>query len=108
MHLRNFRIHIKYIAKFVGLVSLAFYFSYHFFEGDYGLLSWQKLDKHFKKSRKHLDDLKKQQFFLQKKVKLLHPSSLSAEYIEQIAKRDLAYSHPNEVVLLKKYLNLKN
>jgi len=101
MDLRDFRRRMKYIAKPVGLASIAMYFGYHTLQGDYGLLAWQKLDAHYEMSLVRLDALKKQQSLLQKNVKLLHPSSLSAEYIEQLAKRDLGYSHPNEVVLYR-------
>ncbi|MBM09546.1 MAG: septum formation initiator [Magnetovibrio sp.] len=76
------------------------YFTYHILHGERGLLSWWQLQKRVLKAETAVRITSTQKNSLEKKVKLLTPSSLDLDMLEERARVMLNYGYPEDVVVL--------
>jgi len=84
---------------FFGMV-LAFYFLFHVFHGDRGLLAWIKLKKAVARAETTAAQTSDQKNYLENRVRLLNPESLDPDMLEERARLMLNYGHNDEVVIL--------
>ena len=76
------------------------YFTYHLLNGDRGLLSWWKLQKRVSKAETTVHVISNQKIRLENHVKLLNPSSLDPDMLEERARLMLNFGHPDDVIIL--------
>lgn len=74
------------------------YFSYHFIQGDRGLLAWQKLEKQLKVRENKLKELQNAHHHLEHRVTLMR-KNICADLLDEQAKSVLGYIHPHEVIV---------
>ena len=84
---------------FLGVLMLV-YFTYHLLNGDRGLLSWWKLQKRVYKAETTARVVNNQKIRLEKHVKLLNPSSLDPDMLEERARLMLNFGHSDDVIIL--------
>ncbi len=84
---------------FLG-VSMLVYFTYHLLNGDRGLLSWWKLQKRVYKAEDTARVVSNQKIRLEKHVKLLNPSSLDPDMLEERARLMLNFGYSEDVIVL--------
>ena len=97
---RGIRKQMKVSAlPFLG-VSMLVYFTYHLLNGDRGLLSWWKLQKRVYKAEATARVVSNQKIRLEKHVKLLNPSSLDPDMLEERARLMLNFGHSEDVIVL--------
>ena len=84
---------------FLGL-SMLVYFSYHMLHGERGLLSWWKLQKRVLEAKATVHITSNQKYNLEKKIKLLNPSGLDLDMLEERARLMLNYGYPDDVIIL--------
>ena len=82
-----------------ALAFLIFYFGFHAFTGERGLLSSTQRDATLAAKSKELADLRAQRRDLEARAKLLRDSSLSADLLEERARSLLGFGHPNDYVV---------
>nr|WP_246370551.1 septum formation initiator family protein [Phenylobacterium haematophilum] len=82
-----------------ALVLLIFYFGFHAFTGERGLLSSTQRDATLAAKSQELADLRAQRRDLEARAKLLRDSSLSADLLEERARSLLGFGHPNDYVV---------
>ena len=76
------------------------YFTYHLLHGDRGLLSWWKLQKRVYKAEIIAREVGDQKILLEKHVKLLNPTSLDPDMLEERARLMLNFGHSDDVIIL--------
>ncbi|HVK43127.1 MAG TPA: septum formation initiator family protein [Phenylobacterium sp.] len=82
-----------------ALVLLIFYFGFHAFTGERGLLSSTQRDAALAAKSKELADLRTQRQDLEARARLLRDTSLSADLLEERARSLLGFGHPNDYVV---------
>ena len=82
-----------------ALVLLIFYFGFHAFTGERGLLSSTQRDAALAAKTKELAELRVQRQDLEARAKLLRDTSLSADLLEERARSLLGFGHPNDYVV---------
>jgi cell division protein FtsB len=91
---------------FMGL-AMGFYFLFHIFHGDRGLLAWLKLQKQVAKAVTTAAETNDQKAYLENRVRLLNPGSLDPDMLEERARLMLNFGLNNEVVILDPERNKK-
>jgi cell division protein FtsB len=86
-------------VPFLG-ISATIYFAYHIFQGDRGLLAWWKLQKQVVDAEFTAATTGTRKTYLENRVRLLTPSSIDPDMLEERARLMLNYGHSNEVVIL--------
>ena len=86
-------------APFLG-VSVTLYFAYHILHGERGLLAWWKLQKQVSTAEITAAATGSKKSNLENQVRLLNPSNLDLDMLEERARLMLNYGHPDEVVIL--------
>ena len=82
-----------------ALAFLIFYFGFHAFTGDRGLLSSTQRDATLAAKTQELTHLRAQRQDLEARSRLLRDSSLSADLLEERARSLLGFGHPNDYVI---------
>ena len=85
-----------------ALAFLIFYFGFHAFTGERGLLSSSQRDETLLTKRKELSDLRAQRRDLEVRAKLLRDTSLSADLLEERARSLLGFADPRDYVIRMK------
>jgi cell division protein FtsB len=82
-----------------ALAFLIFYFGFHAFTGDRGLLSSPQRDAALAAKTQELTHLRAQRQDLEARARLLRDNSLSADLLEERARSLLGFGHPNDYVI---------
>ncbi|MDP3749897.1 MAG: septum formation initiator family protein [Phenylobacterium sp.] len=82
-----------------ALAFLIFYFGFHAFTGDRGLLSSTQRDATLAAKTHELETLRAQRQDLEARAQLLRDTSLSADLLEERARSLLGFAHPNDYVI---------
>ncbi len=85
-----------------ALAFLIFYFGFHAFTGDRGLLSSNQRDETLLTKSRELSDLRMQRQDLEVRAKLLRDTSLSADLLEERARSLLGFADPRDYVIRMK------
>lgn len=86
-------------VSFLG-VSATFYFVFHVFHGDRGLIAWAQLRQQVVKVEATAKALAAERQYLENTVQLLHPESLDPDMLDERARLMLNFGHPDELVIL--------
>ena len=86
-------------VSFLG-VSATFYFVFHVFHGDRGLIAWAQLRPQVVKVQATAKALAAERQYLENTVRLLHPESLDPDMLDERARLMLNFGHPDELVIL--------
>jgi cell division protein FtsB len=82
-----------------ALAFLIFYFGFHAFTGDRGLLMSGQRDEALAEKSAELARLQKARVDLETRAKLLRDTSLSADLLEERARSLLGYGDPRDYVI---------
>ena|SRR3990167_530301 len=97
---RNFlRLSQKAFAPFLAFIVIG-YFIYHSIQGDRGILAWVRLQDRLRTHQQQLTELTTTRKALETKISCLRPESLDRDLLDQQARIQLGYTHPDEVVIL--------
>ena len=81
---------------------ITFYFVYHIFQGERGIISWFVLSKKVQHEENKLDQLIEQKEQIARRVSLLNPNSIDLDLLEELARKLLNYSKKNEIIVYDK------
>ena len=85
-----------------ALAFLIFYFGFHAFTGEQGLLSSNLRDETLMAKTRELAALQAQREDLEKRARLLRDTSLSADLLEERARSLLGFADPRDYVIRTK------
>jgi len=90
-----------------GAMSLTIaYFAYHAFAGEQGLGKWTDKQTELADKKAALAALEGKNVALQKDIARLTPGQIDPDLVEYLARRDLGFVYPGELVLVDR--NVKN
>ena len=81
-------------------VGLAAYFGYHALSGSRGLLAWREVSAELAAGQQELDEVRAERGALERKVGRLRPDSLDPDLIDELARRQLSFVGPMDVLIL--------
>ncbi len=81
-------------------VGLATYFGYHALSGSRGLVAWRQVSAELATGQQELDQVRAEREALERKVKRLRPESLDPDLIDELARRQLSFVGPLDVLIL--------
>nr|WP_070959668.1 septum formation initiator family protein [Hyphomonas sp. Mor2] len=76
------------------------YFAYHAFAGEQGLGKWTDKQTELAEKRAVLEALEAENAALQKDIARLTPGQIDPDLVEYLARRDLGFVYPGELVLV--------
>ncbi|MEP1144073.1 MAG: septum formation initiator family protein [Henriciella sp.] len=84
-----------------GAMSLTVaYFAYHAFAGEQGLGTWTDKQADLADKKAVLSQLETENAALQKDIARLTPGQVDPDLVEYLARRDLGFVYPGELVLV--------
>jgi cell division protein FtsB len=83
----------------VGL-GLAAYFGYHAVDGSRGLFAWREVDAELQAMRQELESLRAERQTLEGRVRRLRHDSLDPDLIDELARKELSFVEPLDVIIL--------
>ncbi len=83
----------------LALTALLLYFAYHAFAGEAGLGRWSDLQADIAVKQARLGELRAEIARLQADIARLTPGQVDPGYIEALAREQLAYVYPGELIL---------
>jgi cell division protein FtsB len=83
----------------VGL-SLAAYFGYHAVNGSRGLFAWREVTAELEATRRELEQLRAERQSVERRVKRLRHDSLDPDLIDELARKELSFVEPLDVIIL--------
>ena len=86
-------------VSFLG-VSATFYFVFHVFHGDRGLIAWVQLRQQALELKTTAEEISAKRRYLENKVRLLHPQGLDPDMLDERARLMLNFGHPDELIIL--------
>lgn len=90
----------KYVAA--SLCVLTAYFAYHAFAGEQGLGHWSDMQATLEDKQAELAKVKKANDVLRADIARLTPGTVDKDLVELLAREDLGYVYPDEIVLMTK------
>jgi len=92
-----------------GAMSLTVvYFAYHAFAGEQWLGAWTDKQTELAKKKAVLAQLETRNAALQKDIARLTPGQVDPDLVEYLARRDLGFVYPGELVLVDRAVNDAN
>lgn len=85
----------------LAICTLA-YLAYHIVHGDRGLVAWREVRDAVAQARRDVAVVEAERVALAHRVRLLHPASIDPDMLEEWARRQLGYGHPDDIVILTK------
>jgi cell division protein FtsB len=76
------------------------YFAYHAFAGEQGLGTWTDKQVELAEKKAILERLEQENVALQKDIARLTPGQIDPDLVEYLARRDLGFVFPGELVLV--------
>jgi cell division protein FtsB len=80
--------------------SLIGYFALQAFQGNYGLDARKGYEEDITRLTRERDELKAERKDLERRVALLKPESIDPDMVEELARRDLGFAGPNDLLML--------
>ncbi|MGH6944926.1 MAG: FtsB family cell division protein [Geminicoccaceae bacterium] len=81
-------------------VGLAAYFGYHAVNGSRGLLAWRQVSLDLESTRAELASLEAERAALEGKVERLRHNSLDPDLLDELARKRLSFTGPDDVIIL--------
>lgn len=80
--------------------SLIGYFALQAFHGNYGLEARKGYEEDIARLTRERDELQSERKELERRVALLRPESIDPDMVEELARRDLGFAGPNDLLLI--------
>jgi cell division protein FtsB len=84
----------------VVAASLIGYFALQAFHGNYGLDARKGYEEDIARLTRERDELRSGRKELERRVALLRPESIDPDTVEELARRDLGFAGPNDLLMI--------
>lgn len=83
-----------------GLSLLVLYFAYHAFAGESGLGRWSDMQLEISEKEEVLAELETEIAHLKRDIARLTPGQIDPDFVEELARKKLAFVYPGEIILI--------
>jgi cell division protein FtsB len=88
------------LALQVGAALIIGYFAFQGYHGNYGLLAQRSLEQDIANLMIERDALRSERLHWEQRVGLLRSDRLDPDLVDELARRELGFAQPNDLVLL--------
>ena len=92
---------LQSLALHLGAAAIIGYFAFQGYHGNYGLLAQRGYEREIANLTLERDALKIERADLEHRVGLLRADRLDPDLLEELARRELGFAHPNDLVMLR-------
>ena len=82
------------------VMCLIAYFCYHAVQGELGLLSYVRLERQKSSLEGEAAAVSAQRAALEHRVRLMAPDKVDPDLLDELARYELGFAHPDEIVIL--------
>ena len=82
------------------VMCLIAYFCYHAVQGELGLLSYVRLERQKSSLEAEAAAVHAQRLALEHRVRLMAPDKVDPDLLDELARYELGFAHPDEIVIL--------
>ena len=86
------------------VMCLIAYFCYHAVQGELGLLSYVRLERQKSSLEAEAAAVAAQRAVLEHRVRLMAPDRVDPDLLDELARYELGFAHPDEIVILNETL----
>jgi cell division protein FtsB len=91
---------LQSLALHLGAAAIIGYFAFQAYHGNYGLLAQRAFEQEITNLSLERDALKAERADWERRVGLLRADKLDPDLLEELARRELGFALPNDLVLL--------
>jgi cell division protein FtsB len=91
---------VQSLALHLGAALIIGYFAVQAYDGNYGLLARRAFEREIGELTRERAAVMAERADWGHRVGLLRPDRLDPDILEELARRDLNYAHPNDLVML--------
>jgi cell division protein FtsB len=88
-------------ALYLVAALLVGYFAFHAYHGNHGIVAKRAFETEAAALERERDALREQRVAWERRVALLRPESLDPDMVDELARRDLFFAHPRDLVVLR-------
>ncbi len=91
---------VQGLALYLGAAVLIGYFAFHAYHGNHGIVAKRAFVQEAATLELERTEMRVEREAWERKIALLRPESLDPDLVEELARRDLFFGQPNELVVL--------
>jgi len=91
---------LKGLALYFVAALLVGYFGYHAYHGNHGIVASRAFEQEAMQLERERNALRATREGWERRIALLKPESLDPDLVDELARRDLFFAHPNDLVVL--------
>jgi cell division protein FtsB len=88
------------LVLYLGAAALIGYFAFHAYHGNHGIVAKRAFEQEAAKLDRERTEARAEREAWERRIALLRPESLDPDLVEELARRDLFFGQPNELVVL--------
>jgi len=90
---------LKGLALYFVAALLVGYFGYHAYHGNHGIVASRAFEQEAMQLERERNALRATREGWERRIALLKPESLDPDLVDELARRDLFFAHPNDLVV---------
>src|SRR3990170_4981742 len=92
---------LKGLALYVVAALLVGYFAFHAYHGNHGIVASRAFEQEAMQLDRERNALRAERDGWERRIVLLKPESLDPDLVDELARRDLFFAHPSDLVVLR-------
>jgi len=92
---------LKGLALYVVAALLVGYFAFHAYHGNHGIVASRAFEQEAMQLERERNALRAEREGWERRIALLKPESLDPDLVDELARRDLFFAHPSDLVVLR-------
>lgn len=92
---------LKGLALYAVAALLVGYFAFHAYHGNHGIVASRAFEQEAAHLERERNDLRAEREGWERRIALLKPESLDPDLVDELARRDLFFAHPSDLVVLR-------
>ncbi len=100
MHFKTAREKVIGVLVLIGFAFFMVYLGYQGLYGNHGLVALMRQKSQIERLAFELEDIRTHRLHLERRTRLLRPDSLDLDLLDERARADLVYAHPDDLVIL--------
>jgi cell division protein FtsB len=89
------------LALYLLATLLVGYFAFHAYHGNHGIVAKRAFEEEARTLARELGSRREEREAWEGRLALLKPQSIDPDMVEELARRDLFFAHPNDLVVLR-------
>ncbi len=90
---------LKGLALYAVAALLVGYFAFHAYHGNHGIVASRAFEQEAAQLERERNEIRAEREGWERRIALLKPESLDPDQVDELARRDLFFAHPNDLVV---------